>query len=34
VKRQLEEILAIPAEESIEASAKMGIGIDEILEPS
>src|SRR6058998_3477709 len=32
VKRQLEEILAIPAEESIEASAKMGIGIDEILE--
>src|SRR5256885_822827 len=32
VKRQLEEILAIPAEEVIEASAKMGIGIDEILE--
>ena len=32
VKRQLEEILAIPAEEAIEASAKMGIGIDEILE--
>jgi len=30
VKRQLEEILAIPAEEAIEASAKMGI--DEILE--
>src|SRR5438876_3058563 len=32
VQRQLEEILAIPAEEAIEASAKMGIGIDEILE--
>src|SRR5213596_1925750 len=32
VKRQLEEILAIPAEEAVEASAKMGIGIDEILE--
>ena len=32
VKRQLEEILAIPAEEAIEASAKMGIGIDAILE--
>src|SRR5689334_2204570 len=32
VKRQLEEILAIPAEEAIEASAKMGIGIDLILE--
>src|SRR6202022_3527495 len=32
VKRQLEEILAIPAEEAIEASAKGGIGIDEILE--
>jgi GTP-binding protein LepA len=32
VKRQLEEILAIPSEEAIEASAKMGIGIDEILE--
>jgi GTP-binding protein LepA len=32
VRRQLEEILAIPAEEAIEASAKMGIGIDEILE--
>ena len=31
-KRQLEEILAIPAEEAIEASAKMGIGIEEILE--
>src|SRR6266478_3929961 len=32
VKRQLEEILAIPSEEAIEASAKIGIGIDEILE--
>src|SRR5881398_1488040 len=32
VLRQLEEILAIPAEEAIEASAKMGIGIDEIHE--
>ena len=32
VKRQLEEILAIPAEEAIQASAKMGIGIEEILE--
>jgi GTP-binding protein LepA len=32
VKRQLEEILAIPAEEAIAASAKMGIGIEEILE--
>ena len=32
VHRQLEEILAIPAEEAIDASAKMGIGIDEILE--
>src|SRR6266536_4860707 len=32
VKRQLEEILAIPSEEAIEASAKMGIGIEEILE--
>ncbi len=32
VKRQLEEILAIPAEEAIEASAKMGIGIEEILQ--
>ena len=32
VKRQLEEILAIPAEEAIEASAKMGIGIEPILE--
>jgi GTP-binding protein LepA len=32
VQRQLEEILAIPAEEAIKASAKVGIGIDEILE--
>src|SRR5207248_2026546 len=32
VNRQLEEILAIPAEEAIPASAKMGIGIDDILE--
>ncbi len=31
-KRQLEDILAIPAEEAVEASAKMGIGIDEILQ--
>ncbi|MDP9253616.1 MAG: GTP-binding protein, partial [Verrucomicrobiota bacterium] len=32
VHRQLEEILQIPAEEALEASAKMGIGIEEILE--
>src|SRR5438067_190810 len=32
VHRQLEEILAIPSEESIHASAKLGIGIDETLE--
>jgi GTP-binding protein LepA len=32
VHRQLEEILAIPSEEAIEASAKMGIGTEEILE--
>lgn len=32
VHRQLEEILQIPAEEAIHASAKMGIGIEEILE--
>ena len=32
VHRQLEEILAIPAEEALDASAKMGIGIEEILE--
>ncbi|MEP6778038.1 MAG: translation elongation factor 4 [Chthoniobacterales bacterium] len=32
VHRQIEEILQIPAEEAIECSAKMGIGIEEILE--
>jgi GTP-binding protein LepA len=32
VHRQLEDILAIPSEEAIEASAKMGIGIENILE--
>src|SRR5437899_7365875 len=32
VHRQLVEILAIPSEEAIHASAKLGIGIDEILE--
>ena len=32
VKRQLEEILSIPGEEAILASAKAGIGIEEILE--
>lgn len=32
VKKQLEDILAIPAEEAIEASAKVGIGIEEILD--
>jgi len=32
VKRQLEDILAIPAEEAVMASAKSGIGIHEILE--
>ncbi|MDF1741951.1 MAG: translation elongation factor 4 [Verrucomicrobiales bacterium] len=32
VKKQLEDILAIPAEEAIEASAKMGIGVRDILE--
>lgn len=31
-KRQLEEILAIPAEEAIPVSAKTGQGIDEVLE--
>src|SRR6202142_558202 len=31
-KRQLEDILAIPGESAILASAKEGIGIDEILE--
>ncbi len=32
VMRQLEEILAIPSEEAILASAKQGIGIEEIIE--
>lgn len=32
VRKQLEDILAIPADEAIEASAKMGIGVEEILE--
>ncbi len=32
VKKQLEDILAIPADEAIEASAKVGLGITEILE--
>jgi len=32
VRKQLEEILAIPADEAILASAKTGLGIDEILE--
>jgi GTP-binding protein LepA len=32
VKKQLEDILAIPADEAIEASAKAGLGIIEILE--
>ncbi|MFZ4116402.1 MAG: translation elongation factor 4 [Chthoniobacterales bacterium] len=32
VKKQMEEILAIPGDEAIEASAKAGIGIEEILE--
>src|SRR5438105_567498 len=32
VLRQSEEILAIPAEEAVQASAKLGIGIEEILE--
>jgi GTP-binding protein LepA len=32
VKRQLEDILAIPAEEAIPASAKQGIGIEDIIE--
>lgn len=31
-KKQLEDILAIPGEEAIEASAKMGIGVEEILD--
>ena len=33
VRRQLEDILAIPAEEAIVASAKMGIGIEESSRP-
>lgn len=32
VKKQLEDILAIPAEEAVLASAKSGIGIEDILE--
>ncbi|NLT72204.1 MAG: elongation factor 4 [Verrucomicrobiaceae bacterium] len=32
VKKQLEDILAIPGDEAIEASAKMGIGVMDILE--
>ncbi|MDB4793733.1 translation elongation factor 4, partial [Methylacidiphilales bacterium] len=32
VKKQLEDVLAIPAEEAIPASAKVGIGISDILE--
>jgi len=32
VRKQLEDILAIPADEAIEASAKAGIGIHDILE--
>ncbi|MBL9154014.1 MAG: elongation factor 4 [Verrucomicrobiales bacterium] len=32
VKKQLEDIIAIPGEEAIPASAKMGIGISDILE--
>ena len=32
VKRQLEDILAIPGDEAIPASAKAGIGIEDILE--
>ncbi len=32
VKKQIEDIIAIPAEEAIQASAKMGIGIEDILE--
>jgi len=32
VSNQIEEILAIPAEETIHASGKSGIGVDEILE--
>ena len=32
VSHQIEELLAIPAEEAIQASGKSGIGVDEILE--
>ena len=32
MKKQLEDILAIPAQEAIEASAKMGLGIEDILD--
>jgi GTP-binding protein LepA len=32
VKKQLEDILAIPSDEAIEASAKAGIGVTDILE--
>ena len=32
VKKQLEDILAIPADEAVLASAKTGVGVDEILE--
>ena len=32
VKKQLEDILAIPADEAVLASAKTGIGVEEILE--
>ena len=32
VKKQIEDLLAIPSEEAIPASAKAGIGIEEILE--
>lgn len=32
VKKQLEDLLAIPSDEAIEASAKVGLGIEEILE--
>ena len=32
VKKQLEDVLAIPADEAIPASAKVGLGISEILE--
>jgi GTP-binding protein LepA len=32
VHKQIEDILQIPAEEAIDCSAKMGIGIDDILE--